>query len=221
MEPYIMNIFAYDTETTGLQRQYDRPLQFAACLYDDDLTLLKEINLRGRLPRYVLPSPDALLTTRTTVAQIQSAPLSHYEFMRAISYEIAINSPAVMMTFNGIRYDDEILRHSFYANLLEPYLLQGNKENTRLDVLKAVRAVAACTPDAVNIPRSADGKPVFKLEGLARANGFVGHDAHDALGDVHATMHIAKVIMENAPSVWSYSQQTSQQTICSGASAGW
>ena len=120
-----------------------------------------------------------------------------------------------------IRYDDEILRHSFYANLLEPYLLQGNRENTRLDVLIAARAVAACTPDAVNIPRSADGKPVFKLEGLARANGFVGHDAHDALGDVHATMHIAKVIMENAPSVWStVSNLRSKQYVAGLLQAG-
>lgn len=196
-----MNILAYDTETTGLSQHYDRPLQFAACLYDDQLNLIQETNIRGRLPRYVLPHPEALLTSGRSITQIQNAPLSHWQLMRSIANEIAASSPAIMVTFNGIKYDDEILRHSFYANLMAPYLTQLNG-NTRLDVLRAARAVNACAPGKLNLPRDAEGKTMLKLDRLAEANGFVGHSAHDALSDVHATMHVLRVLAEKAPKVW-------------------
>lgn len=196
-----MNIYAYDIETTGLSKTSDRPVQFAACVYDEDMILLQATNLRGRLPRYVLPSPDALLVTRKTVSSIQREPLSHYEFMKAIADNIYSNSPTIMMSYNGINFDDEILRHSFYANLIQPYLTQTDG-NLRFDVLIAARAAAACAPGSLNLPMTSEGKSSFRLEQLAPANGFVAHDAHDAMGDVQATMHIAIAILERAPEVW-------------------
>jgi exodeoxyribonuclease-1 len=40
------------------------------------------------------------------------------------------------------------------------------------------------------------------LDRLTPANGFANHDAHDALGDVEATIHIASLIRKRAPAVW-------------------
>jgi len=46
------------------------------------------------------------------------------------------------------------------------------------------------------------GRESFKLDRLAPENGFANHDAHDALGDVEATIHIASVIRKRAPAIW-------------------
>ncbi|WP_209428415.1 exonuclease domain-containing protein [Pararhodobacter sp. SW119] len=194
-------IYIYDTECTGLETRHDRPVQFAACIYDENAELLEEFNVRGRLPRYVIPSPGALMVNRQSIGAIQRSSLSHYELIAQIHDHIARNSPAIICSYNGIRYDEEILRHSFYANLRAPYLTQweGNK---RMDVLIAAKVVAACAPDALHLPADGGGKRSFRLADLAAANGFVEHDAHDALGDVHATMHLAKVLVSKAPEVW-------------------
>ncbi len=104
----MQNIFVYDTEGTGVQTRYDRPFQFAACTYDQNGSLLRSTNFRGRLPRYVLPDPEALLVTGQSIESIQASPLSHYQFIERIHSEIVANAPAVIMSYNGIRYDEEI-----------------------------------------------------------------------------------------------------------------
>jgi exodeoxyribonuclease-1 len=42
----------------------------------------------------------------------------------------------------------------------------------------------------------------FKLDLIAPLNGFAAHNAHDALGDVEATIHIARQIAQRAPALW-------------------
>ena len=42
----------------------------------------------------------------------------------------------------------------------------------------------------------------FKLDRLALENGFTARNAHDALGDVEATIHLATIIRNHAPAVW-------------------
>lgn len=195
------NTYVYDTEGSGLQTRYDRPFQFAACTYDRNGNLIKTTNLRGRLPRYVLPDPEALLVTGQSINQIQSSPLSHYEFIGRVHADLATNAPAVIMSFNGIRYDEEILRHSFYANLREPYVTQFDG-NERMDVLVAAKAIAGISPRALELPEGKDGKPSFKLEALAAANGFSDHASHDALGDVEATMFLAQIMQKKAGTAW-------------------
>jgi exodeoxyribonuclease I len=195
------NIFVYDTEGTGVLTRYDRPFQFASCIYDEHTNLLRTSNLRGRLPSYVLPDPEALLVTGQTMKGIQASTLSHYEFIGRVHEEIVINSPSIIMSYNGIRYDEEVLRHSFYANLRAPYVTQFDG-NERMDVFIAAKTIAGIDPKAFEIPIGRDDKPTFKLEGLAEANGFSNHKAHDAVGDVKATMHIARTMQRSAGRAW-------------------
>jgi len=196
------NIYAYDTECSGLETRYDRPFQYAAGIYDDEGNLLKELNLRGRLPKYVIPSPAALLVTGQSIGKIQDSKLSQYELIGEIHDHIKAHSPAVMISYNGIKYDEEVLRHSFYANLRAPYVTQFDG-NTRMDIMIAAKAVAACASEALRLPVNAKCKKSFKLEDLAAANGMNDHIAHDAMGDVRATMHLAKEMISRAPEVWS------------------
>lgn len=197
----VMNVYVYDTEGTGVRTRYDRPFQFAACNYDQRGRLRGTINLRGRLPRYVLPDPGALVVTGQSIRQIQNSSLSHYQFIRKVHADITANAPAVVTSYNGIRYDEEILRHSFYSNLLPPYVTQFDG-NERVDILSAAQAASALIPKPLNLPDGPDGLPSFKLELLAEANGFTGHDAHDAFGDAHATMHVAQALKARAPRFW-------------------
>ena len=56
------------------------------------------------------------------------------------------------------------------------------------------------------------GNAVFKLDQLAPMNGIEHSNAHDAIGDVWATINIAKLISKKAPSVWKASLMTTSRT---------
>jgi exodeoxyribonuclease-1 len=52
------------------------------------------------------------------------------------------------------------------------------------------------------VPISAKGKPTLRLDTLTPANGFAHENAHDALADVEATIYMARLICDRAPTVW-------------------
>ena len=58
-------------------------------------------------------------------------------------------------------------------------------------------------PQALQVPLGQDGKPTFKLDRLAPANGFNHVNAHNAIADVEATVFLSRLLMERAPDVWS------------------
>ena len=196
-----MKIVNFDTECTGLEKPFEAPLQFAAKIYDAAGNELSSVNLRGRPPRHVLPSPGALAVTGQRISSVMGQEISAYALALQVHQFFEQTAPAVVTGYNIIAYDEEILRHTFYANLLQPYVtLFGGNE--RLDVLLAVKAAVICNPKAYNLPLNEKGKRSFKLEHIAPEFGFENHDAHDALGDVDATMHIANTIRARSPELW-------------------
>jgi exodeoxyribonuclease-1 len=62
----------------------------------------------------------------------------------------------------------------------------------------------ALRPDGIVWPKKADGKPSFKLEDLARANGLLHEAAHDALSDVRATIALARLIRDKQPRLFDF-----------------
>ena len=74
--------------------------------------------------------------------------------------------------------------------------------NKRLDVLPLVRAAEQLFPNSLNFPINERGKISKKLEDIAAANSFSSHNAHDAMGDVLATIHVAELIRDRAPALW-------------------
>mgnify|MGYP002628355117 CR=1 FL=1 len=193
----------YDLETTGTSPAFDQPLQFAAILTDDDLKEVERVDIRCRLAPHILPAPWALAVTGISPDQLMDPTLpSWFEFSHQVSDLIKRWAPATWAGYNTLAFDEEFLRQSFYQNL-HPNLYQTQFDNNdRLDLMKVIYAVRNREPDALAWPLDDLGRESFKLDRLAPANGFTNHDAHDALGDVEATIHMASLIRQRAPAVW-------------------
>ncbi len=195
-----MGYLFYDLESTGLSPCFDIPLQAAFVQTDADHHIKRELTLRCRLPAHIVPSPEALLVTGVTPAMLDDQPLSHLEMMGQIARILADCKPAMLIGYNTIRYDDEVIRQSFFQTLLPPYA-GAMTGHGRADVLTMLRAVIMLEPDAVVVPRSPEGKPVLKLGEVCRANGIsLSEDAaHDALADVLATRDLFRLLLDRAP----------------------
>lgn len=193
----------YDLETSGTSPAFDQPLQFAAILTGDDLTPMDHIDIRCRLSKHILAAPWALAVTGVTPDMLTDPSLpSSVEFMQTISALFDRWGPATWVGYNSISFDEEMLRQALYQHLHpSPYLTQMDG-NDRLDIMHLVYATWEVAPEALVWPIDENGRHSFKLDRLAPANGFANHDAHDALGDVEATIHLARLIRERAPAVW-------------------
>lgn len=197
-----MNFIFYDTETTGISTAFDQILQFGAIKTDADLKEIDRFEIRCRLLPYIVPAPGAMRVTGVTVAQLTDPALpSHYEMIRAIRAKLMEWSPAIFIGHNSLRFDETLLRQALYKTLHGPYLTHTHG-NGRTDTLRMIQAVARFAPNALTIPIDDRGKQVFKLDRLAPANGFDHSAAHDAMGDVEATIHMARLMAERVPDYW-------------------
>lgn len=206
-----MSFVFYDTETTGTDTDFDQILQFAAIKTDGDLNELDRFEIRCRLLPHVVPAPRAMRVTGVSVKQLYDpAYCTHYDMIRAIRAKLLEWSPSVILGYNSIDYDENILRQAFYKTLHSPYLTNTNG-NCRGDVLRMVRSSSVFAPGAIIIPEDAKGKPIFKLDKVAPANGFDHSAAHDALADVQATIHLCRLLRDHAPLVWSTGMRFSKK----------
>jgi len=193
----------YDFETTGTSPAFDQPLQFAAILTDDDFNEVERVNLRCRLAPHILPSPMAMAVTGVTPDQMLDPALpSWFEFAAQLRDLIERWAPATWTGYNSIAFDEEVLRQTFYQNLHPNFYETQFNGNDRLDLMKAVYVVWTRAPEILKWPTGEKGQIVFKLDQLAPLNGFTSHNAHDALGDVEATIHLAKIIRDTSPDLW-------------------
>ena len=197
-----MSFLFYDLETSGLAPAWNVPLQAAFVSTGNDLRPLRETVLRARLPAHVVPAPDALLVTGLDPDRIEAAPLSQLEMMRAIAGILDAASPATILGFNQLAYDEEVVRHASLQTLHPPYAT-SMPGFARADVLIMLRAVAMLAPGVVTVPMTPQGKPSMRLGPVCRANSiaFDEADAHDALNDVHATIALFRLLRERAPTI--------------------
>jgi exodeoxyribonuclease-1 len=193
----------YDTETTGTNKFFDQILQFAAIRTDENLNELDRFEIRCRLLPHMIMSPGAMLVTGVTIEHATNPNLpTHYTMVRAIRDKLLEWSPAIFVGYNSIAFDEELLRQAQYQTLHNPYLtqLQGNG---RADAMMLTKAIAQFEPDCLTIPVKGNGRPVFKLDQVAPANGFDHSNAHDAMADVEAVIHLCRLAANGASSEWS------------------
>jgi exodeoxyribonuclease-1 len=197
-------IVFYDLETSGLVRGFDQILQFGAVRTDDNLREQDRFELHCRLMPHVIPSPDAMRITGQRIEDLTDpAQPSHYQMISEIRARLVAWSPAVFVGWNSMRFDEEFLRQGFYQTLHFSYLTNTGG-NARADILDIVRAVAALRPETIIVPPGADGRPSFRLDALAPANGIAHDDAHDAMADVEAMLEVSRLMRERAPDLWSH-----------------
>jgi len=198
-----MDFVFYDLETTGISPEFDQPLQFAAIWTDGNFVEKARVNIRCRLAPHILPSPHALIVTRVAPDHLIDPSLpSLLDFAQQVAELIERWSPSVWVGYNTIQFDEEVLRQTFYQNLLPNVYATQFNGNTRFDILPAVYAAFVRAPDLFAWPADDVGRRSFKLDRLAPANGFKAHNAHDALGDVEATIHLARRIATGNPALW-------------------
>ncbi len=200
-----MDFVFYDLETTGTSPAFDQPLQFAAIRTDEDLIERDRVDIRCRLAPHILPSPEAMVVTGVTPEQLSDPDLpTLFDFARRLAELTEEWAPAIWTGYNSIKFDEEFMRQVFYQNLLPSVYATQFNGNTRLDIMTAVHAVHARDPGILDWPKDPESeRTVFRLDRLAPANGFNAHRAHDALGDVEATIHLARRIASGNPRLWS------------------
>lgn len=194
----------HDYETFGANPRYDRPAQFAAIRTDMDLNEVGEpLMLYCQPAPDYLPSPESCLITGITPQQCLAQGVSEDQFARTI--EAAFSQPGTVgVGYNTIRFDDEVTRFMFWRNLIDPYAREWQNDCSRWDLLDVVRMVYALRPQGIVWPTKDDGTPSFKLEDLARANGLLHAQAHDALSDVRATIALARLIKQHQPKLFEF-----------------
>lgn len=200
-----MNTFYwYDLETFGVHPRYDRIAQFAGIRTDEDLNPIGEPDMFYCKPvDDYLPDPGACLVTGITPQLCEEKGLPEHEFAAKV-HGILSEEKTCGVGYNSIRFDDECVRSLFYRNLYDPYQREYLNGNSRWDLIDVVRATYALRPENIEWPMHEPGKPSFKLEDLASANGLIHEAAHDALSDVEATIQLARLIQKNQPRLFEF-----------------
>lgn len=199
-----LTFYWHDYETFGKLARRDRPSQFAGVRTDADLNEVGTPLMQycQPAPDY-LPDPEACLLTGILPQTCLEKGVPEHVFADAIEHELA-KPHTIGVGYNTIRFDDEVTRHLFWRNLIEPYGREWQNGCSRWDLLDVVRCTWALRPDGVQWPRHEDGRPSFKLEHLTAANGLSHEAAHDALSDVRATIALARLIKQAQPKLWDF-----------------
>lgn len=206
-----MSFIFYDIETTGKVKGFDQILQFGAIRTDTDLKEIERFEVRSRLLPHIVPAPGALHITGQSISDItdQARP-SHYQMVCEIQRALSGWCPSMFLGYNSLKFDEEFLRQAFYQCLHPPYLT-NTQGSTRGDVLNLMRLMARLHPSTLSVPNDESGRPSFKLDRLAPANGFAHLNAHDAMADVEATIFLCKLVRDQASDLWSRFIQFSQK----------
>ncbi|QCI19549.1 exodeoxyribonuclease I [Buchnera aphidicola] len=194
----------YDYETFGLNPSLDKPAQFASIRTNSKFKIIEDPTVFYCYPpKDYLPDPKSVLITGITPEYTIKHGFNESLFSKKI-YSILNKKSSCIVGFNNIKFDDEFTRNIFYRNLLDIYGWQWKNGNSRLDVIKIIRACYVFRPNKINWPKNKDGSVSFKLEDLARANNINHYCAHDALSDVYTTISLLKLVQEKYPKMLNF-----------------
>ena len=197
------NLIFYDTETTGIHKDFSQIIQCGSIFTDSLLKVIDEQNIGSKPLPWIIPQPKAMMTNKKINSF--SSNISHYQMMKDIQHqwkEWCIDSPSIFVTYNGHAFDEELIRRQFWCNLLQPYITNTN-QNGRLDLMLMIHNIAPFFSEEISIPLFEDG-PAFsiKLEHLANEHGIDVSDAHDAISDCKFMIGLCKVIKDKIPEVF-------------------
>ena len=198
-----VNLVFYDTETTGIQKDFSQILQCGSVLTNSSLDTVDEQNIGCAPLPWVIPQPMAMITNKKI--DLFHSNVSHYQMMKDLQMkwkEWSAQFPSVFITYNGHAFDEELVRRQFFWNLLEPYTTNTNG-NGRLDLMLMIHNIAAFFSDEISMPLFEGGPGIsYKLEHLAIEHGIDAGDAHDAIADCNLMIEMCRIIKERLPEVF-------------------
>ena len=218
-----MDYVFFDTEGTGTHPRFDRPHQFAGLRTNAQFGEIDTLNVVGRLPSYIVPHPQALSVTQTDPYELESRVLSATDFAKTVHRYMSRRKQTTFVGHNILSYDEEVLRTTFWMQLLSPYITT-RRGCARIDTLPLMRLIHTLDPSALSVSTTEKGNPSFKLDVIAPMNGFADHQAHDALGDVRATAYLFHLLQARRPDLFQLalhqcSQHWAQEILDQGGEA--
>ena len=143
----------YDTETSSLRElNFVQAIQIGSILTNSSLEQIDSFStLCSPLP-WTLITPKALLINKKK--EIFDTEITHYQMIKS-TYDKwsswSSSGEAVFISYNGMRFDEEVMRRQFYWNLFDPYITNTNG-NSRLDLYLKMYVVGFFYKDIFPIP---------------------------------------------------------------------
>jgi len=198
------SFYFYDLETSGVSPKNDRIMQFAGQRTNENLEPIGDpTDVYVKLPKDVLPQPDAVMLTGITPQKTLQDGITEAEFTKFFEEEIA-EPGTIFVGFNNIRFDDEFIRYAMYRNYHDPYEWHWKDGRSRWDILDVIRMTRALRPEGILWPFDSEGNSTNRLEMLTGANSLTHENAHTALSDVNATISLARLVMDKQPKLFTY-----------------
>ncbi|MBK9655322.1 MAG: exodeoxyribonuclease I [Rhodanobacteraceae bacterium] len=189
----------HDYETFGADTRRDRPAEFACWRTDANFEPIDEpIQFRCQPTLDYLPEPEAVAITGIGPEAALRDGVPEPEFAARVLDEM-LQPQTCTLGYNSMRFDDEITRHLFWRNFIDPYEREWARGNSRFDLIDLTRATYALRPEGITWPLREDGHPSFRLSELSAANALPHRHAHAALSDVEATLALARLLRARQP----------------------
>lgn len=197
------SFFWHDYETFGADPACDRPAQFAGLRTDLDLNPIGEpVSFYCQPGDDSLPHPEACLITGITPQRCLREGLSEPVFAAKVLEHLG-HPHTCGIGYNTLRFDDEVTRHLFFRNFIDPYAREWQNGNSRWDLIDVLRLAHAIRPEGIEWPVQ-EGVTSFRLEALTAANDIHHGSAHDALSDVEATIDLARRLKQAQPRLFQH-----------------
>ena len=197
-----MSFVFFDTETTGLKHGFDQIVHFAAIRTDANLNEIGRFEVRSRLLPHVLPHPAALRTNGLPIGRLTDpslpVPLRHGQSDPA-EVALVVAFDLCRLQLDPFRRGDVAARVVSNASSRLSHEQPQQLPRRRLGL---VMAAAAVSPACLNVPTGPEGRPIFRLEQLALANGVAHEQAHNAMSDVIATLELCRLVHQRSPELW-------------------
>ena len=196
------NFIFYDTETSSVKElNYIQAIQIGSILTNSSLEKIDSFSLMCAPLPWTLITPKALLINKKD--EIFNSNITHYQMIKNTFNKWSLwssSNESIFISYNGMRFDEEIMRRQFYWNLLDPYLTNTNG-NSRLDVLMKMYVIAFFYQDSFPIPYK-DDYISLKLEHFAEVFKINTANAHDALEDCEYLKQLLNEIKSLLPNFY-------------------